>query len=159
VTTLSGVTRPVTARHAISRARATPPRAIRILARPALSTLAGVAVWTAFPPLNWWPMAAVGVAAFTVVVATARLRVAAGCGWRGVRRGSARRLAGLGRPQRRPARPASYCRPGRRYRRDRRGRGRGSSGGLPADRGDVDRRAVACRGRARPGQRAAARPR
>jgi apolipoprotein N-acyltransferase len=42
---------------------------------------AGVVVWTAFPPLNWWPAALIGVAAMALVVRGRRPRVAAGLGY------------------------------------------------------------------------------
>jgi apolipoprotein N-acyltransferase len=39
--------------------------------------VAGVAVWTAFPPLSWWPLAIVGAAVFALAVHELRLRWAA----------------------------------------------------------------------------------
>ena len=39
--------------------------------------VAGVAVWTAFPPLSWWPLAMVGAAVFALAVHDLRLRWAA----------------------------------------------------------------------------------
>ncbi|HVV76874.1 MAG TPA: apolipoprotein N-acyltransferase [Mycobacteriales bacterium] len=56
-----------------------PPRP-RQLRRPATAVLAGVALWTAFPPLNWWPAAPLGVAAMALAVRGSRHRGAAGLG-------------------------------------------------------------------------------
>ena len=53
------------------------PFVVRVVA----CTLAGVAVWTSFPPLNAWPLAVVGVAVFTVAVRGMRVRSCLGCGW------------------------------------------------------------------------------
>jgi apolipoprotein N-acyltransferase len=54
--------------------------------RAAAAITSGVALWTAFPPLGWWPVALVGVAGLTLTVRGRRLRSAAGLGM----------LAGLG---------------------------------------------------------------
>ena len=51
-----------------------------LMVRLGTSVLAGLAVWTAFPPVNAWPLAIVGVAAFTLAVRAARLRWALVCG-------------------------------------------------------------------------------
>lgn len=67
------MTGPVTARHAATRPARRPPPA---LVRPVTAALAGVAVWAALPPLNWWPAAMVGVAAFTIAVRNTRMRLA-----------------------------------------------------------------------------------
>lgn len=44
---------------------------------PLVCLAAGVAVWTAFPPLSWWPLAIAGVALFALTVQGLRLRWAA----------------------------------------------------------------------------------
>jgi apolipoprotein N-acyltransferase len=54
--------------------------------RAAAAITSGVALWTAFPPLGWWPVALLGVAGLTLAVRGTRLRSAAGLGM----------LAGLG---------------------------------------------------------------
>jgi apolipoprotein N-acyltransferase len=54
---------------------------LRSLVRPAACFISGIAVWLAFPPLNAWPLAMVGVAGLTLAVRGARLRVAALGGW------------------------------------------------------------------------------
>ncbi|HVT21664.1 MAG TPA: apolipoprotein N-acyltransferase [Mycobacteriales bacterium] len=51
------------------------------LARSLGAVLAGLAMWSALPPLNWWPAAVVGVAAMTWLVRGRRLRAAAGLGY------------------------------------------------------------------------------
>jgi apolipoprotein N-acyltransferase len=51
-----------------------------LMVRLGTSVLAGLAVWTAFPPVNAWPLAIVGVAAFTLAVRAARLRWCLACG-------------------------------------------------------------------------------
>ena len=56
-------------------------RFLLLIARPAACLLAGVAVWTSFPPVNAWPLAILGVAAFTLAVRGARLRSCLGYGW------------------------------------------------------------------------------
>ncbi|HEX3706226.1 MAG TPA: apolipoprotein N-acyltransferase [Mycobacteriales bacterium] len=56
------------------------------LARPIGAVLAGLALWTAFPPLNWWPAAVAGVAGVVVTIRGSSLRRGAGLGL----------LAGLG---------------------------------------------------------------
>ncbi|HVW80203.1 MAG TPA: apolipoprotein N-acyltransferase [Mycobacteriales bacterium] len=48
--------------------------------RAVAATASGVALWTAFPPLGWWPVALVGVAGFTLTVRGRRLRAAAALG-------------------------------------------------------------------------------
>lgn len=53
----------------------------RSLARPTTAVVAGVALWSAFPPLNWWPAALAGVAAMAIAVRGTRLRAAAGLGY------------------------------------------------------------------------------
>jgi apolipoprotein N-acyltransferase len=53
----------------------------KTLLRCAAALCAGLAVWTSFPPLGWWPMAVVGVAGFTLIVRTAPTwKAAAGIG-------------------------------------------------------------------------------
>jgi apolipoprotein N-acyltransferase len=54
--------------------------------RAAAAIVSGVALWTAFPPLGWWPVALLGVAGLTLSVRGRRLRSAAALGM----------LAGLG---------------------------------------------------------------
>lgn len=54
---------------------------LRSLVRPGACLASGIAVWMAFPPLNAWPMAMVGVAGFTLAVRGGRLRVALLGGW------------------------------------------------------------------------------
>jgi apolipoprotein N-acyltransferase len=54
--------------------------------RAAAAIASGAALWTAFPPLGWWPVALLGVAGLTITVRGRRLRSAAGLGM----------LAGLG---------------------------------------------------------------
>jgi apolipoprotein N-acyltransferase len=51
------------------------------LGRPAICLLAGIALWTSFPPLNAWPMAMVAVAAFTLAVRDATIRATLVGGW------------------------------------------------------------------------------
>lgn len=72
----------MTARHAASASGARRPRLRgRPAARPGICLAAGVALWTAFPPLNAWPMAMVAVAVFTLAVRDASLRAALAGGW------------------------------------------------------------------------------
>lgn len=52
----------------------------RALVRPLAAIGSGVALWSAFPPLNWWPAAVVGVAGMALVVRGRRIRGAAGLG-------------------------------------------------------------------------------
>jgi apolipoprotein N-acyltransferase len=64
-------------RHASGPGHRGGPTPLRLLA----AVLCGVAVWTSFPPLNWWPMALVGVAGLTGCVWGSGRRVAAAAGW------------------------------------------------------------------------------
>jgi apolipoprotein N-acyltransferase len=65
------------------------PRHASVTAHPARLTAlrlagafaAGIAVWTSFPPLNWWPLAIVGVAGLTRCAWGSGRRVAAAAGW------------------------------------------------------------------------------
>jgi apolipoprotein N-acyltransferase len=57
------------------------PLGLGRLIRPAAAALAGGLVWTSFPPLNWWPAAAVGVAGLALATRGATLRSAAVSGW------------------------------------------------------------------------------
>ncbi|CUU56379.1 apolipoprotein N-acyltransferase [Parafrankia irregularis] len=52
----------------------------RRLTRPALATLAGLLLYTAFPPIGWWPLAPVAVAVLTLTVRGRRLRTSCGLG-------------------------------------------------------------------------------
>lgn len=54
--------------------------------RPGAALVSGAALWSAFPPLGWWPAALLGVAGFSLTVRGATLRTASGLGL----------LAGLG---------------------------------------------------------------
>ncbi|HWC36625.1 MAG TPA: apolipoprotein N-acyltransferase [Mycobacteriales bacterium] len=58
----------------------TRPFRLSALARPAAAVGAGIALWTTFPPLNWWPAAPAGVAVLALAVRARRLRAAAGLG-------------------------------------------------------------------------------
>jgi apolipoprotein N-acyltransferase len=59
----------------------------RHLPRYAAALLSGLAIWTSFPPLGWWPAGIIGVAGLTLTLRTAESRrSAAGIGY----------LAGLG---------------------------------------------------------------
>jgi apolipoprotein N-acyltransferase len=50
--------------------------------RYAAALLSGIALWTAFPPLGWWPMGIVGVAGLTLTLRpTASRRLTAGLGF------------------------------------------------------------------------------
>src|SRR3954453_5501337 len=66
------------ARHVL--AQRLPPRVSSLL-RAAAAVLAGFAVWTSFPPLNWWPAALIGVALLTGLCRHGRLRGGALLGW------------------------------------------------------------------------------
>ncbi len=68
---LTALQRPVLARR---RAAA---RTLPAGARTLLGAAAGLAVWSAFPPLDWWPLAVVGVALLWFAVRGARARVGA----------------------------------------------------------------------------------
>ena len=72
----------MTARHAASPSGSRRPRLRgRRLVRPGVCLLAGVALWTSFPPLNAWPMAMLAVAGFTLAVRDAPLRATLVGGW------------------------------------------------------------------------------
>ncbi|MBV9869571.1 MAG: apolipoprotein N-acyltransferase [Frankiaceae bacterium] len=59
----------------------------RTLLRAASALLSGIAIWTSFPPLRWWPVAILGVAALTLSLRSApSWKSAAGAGY----------LAGIG---------------------------------------------------------------
>jgi apolipoprotein N-acyltransferase len=49
--------------------------------RFAAAVVGGFAVWTSFPPLNWWPAAPIGLAALVLLVRGVRRRVAVIAGW------------------------------------------------------------------------------
>src|SRR6476469_2230317 len=71
----------MTARHAVSRG---PRRGARLqggLVRQLACLACGVAVWAAFPPLNAWPLAMVGVAGFTLAVRAGSTRSTLLGGW------------------------------------------------------------------------------
>lgn len=53
----------------------------RPLIRPGICLVAGVAVWASFPPLNAWPLAILGVAAFTLAVRGGSVRSTLVSGW------------------------------------------------------------------------------
>jgi apolipoprotein N-acyltransferase len=54
----------------------------RQLARYAAAAISGIAVWTSFPPLGWWPVGIIGVAGLTLTLrAPCRLRRSAGLGF------------------------------------------------------------------------------
>jgi apolipoprotein N-acyltransferase len=55
--------------------------AVRLLARPVAGALAGFALWTSFPPLNWWPAAFVAIAALALLNRGGRQRSAALTGY------------------------------------------------------------------------------
>jgi apolipoprotein N-acyltransferase len=48
--------------------------------RPLAAIASGVALWTALPPLGWWPAAVAGVAGLSLTVRNTRLRTASGLG-------------------------------------------------------------------------------
>lgn len=54
---------------------------LRAWIAPAAAIAAGIALWTAFPPLNWWPVALIGVAGMAILMRGRRLRSAAGLGY------------------------------------------------------------------------------
>ena len=56
-------------------------RPLRLLTGPALGALGGVALWTSFPPLNWWPAAYLAVAGLALLTRTGRRRSAAVTGY------------------------------------------------------------------------------
>jgi apolipoprotein N-acyltransferase len=56
-------------------------RRVRTLARAVLALGAGGALFVAFPPLGWWPLAPVAVAALTLAVRGVRARAAYGLGF------------------------------------------------------------------------------
>ena len=64
-------------RHASATDRRTVATPVRLVT----AVGCGVAVWTSFPPLNWWPMAVLGVAGLTGCVWGSGRRVAAAAGW------------------------------------------------------------------------------
>jgi apolipoprotein N-acyltransferase len=54
---------------------------VRALPRPVAAALAGVALWTSFPPLNWWPAAYLAVAALVLLTRGGRRRAVAVTGY------------------------------------------------------------------------------
>src|SRR3954469_7576660 len=56
-------------------------RPVRLLIRPALAALAGFALWTSFPPLNWWPAAYLAITALALLTRSGSRRAAAVTGY------------------------------------------------------------------------------
>jgi apolipoprotein N-acyltransferase len=54
---------------------------VRLLVRPALGALAGFALWTSFPPLNWWPAAYAAIAGLALLTRAGSRRSAAATGY------------------------------------------------------------------------------